>query len=309
MSSYNMIPVTDLLIHGYTTGIATTTWVSDVPVSVDDGVSAQVFNTLVPGSPALTPYQFYSRPGTGMWYQSAGSTGLDFNVGSVISARLSFRPGAGFGLNFGLTSAFAQFIGSNAGVSMLSNGAFGYLNAVWNSHQISTVNAPRIGGMIAFLGSATFMAQGFTFINAVKDLIITVSTTNITVPATLNSTWTNLEGQFFTKPGLLQQTTTTITPSVARSGAHITNLTAGITTVFVTLPTATAGVEHIVSNARAVVNTVVISPRAAGDQLNVFGLTKAAGASVSGSDPFVSITFHCVTTSRWVATKQLGTWV
>lgn len=310
MSSYNLIPITDLTATGFTNAVVTTSFtVNSFTVADATGADAQRFIALGPGSPTAPPFTFANDTQAGMWLNptptnDVASTSLGFSVQGRTVASLRAR------------------VDTNQALIAVGTGALTLVNVTnqfaitdqttlfTNPACINVKNVRPIHSTSAEFGM--WQGQAGTQLFAMSyapDEIKVRATSGTTNPFVVGSVWmgTTLPGQCFTKPGLLHQATTTITPSTARSNAHVTNLLTGLSTLFVTLPTSVAGLKYTVSNARSVANTVVVNP-VVGDTLNVFGLTKTAGASVAANAAFSSITFHCITATQWLATKKTGTW-
>ncbi len=308
MSSYNLIPFTEMSAVAFTTIVTTTTATVDGDVIILDGAKALAFRGLTSGSMATPMYSFASTRGSGMWNSQNTSTN-GFTVGLAFSLNgttiIAFKAaGGGSQLAFGITILGGSLTGAGNGGSQLNvnlPGGFGRLEAA--AFNLKPDAGTETTGLNPGVQTAAFNVFG-------SNLLVKVSTTVASVAVGLGSVWeTSADGQHFTKMGLLAQATTTFIPSTARSSAHITNIGSGVTTIFVTLPSTLAGIEHTITNAQGTAQTVVISPRATGDRLDVFGLTKANGASVAANAPFSTITFHCITSTRWVATKLVGAWV
>lgn len=317
MSSYNLIPVTDLTAVGFTGTVSTTAFTVN-SATVTEAVFSDKFVTNV--FPTTQPmFTFAGGLGTGVFARQALGQAATLTIGlaqggttvAQFLGRDSGSSGNNYNMWLGYNSAtVTQTMGIGGG-----SGFLGLLNVGNLAGGFAIVNT---GVKVTAVGTHTGLSVinlgvGFNLSNGATTVMLTRVSTSTTNPTALGSIWIASEGDptnfwHFNKPGLLMQATTSITPSLARSNAHINNLLTGIATLFVTLPTSSPGLKYTVSNARAVANTVVINPRAA-DTLQVFGLTKAAGASVAANAPFSSITFHCVTATRWVATKQTGAWV
>ncbi len=271
-------------------------------LTVNGDISAQRFVALNDGS-GLTPAFTFSGGGTntGMFYNAAtpglafaaqGTTVVVFEsklmAGITVVPAIRFLPSIYLSVDPTTTGRFAAFSSDATTPAPLAASHFAISPGTNNN------------GMIADTG-----ITGFVFdVNGNPAILNTNSSDNYA------ATWDITTALYFCKPGVTNYATTTLTPSTTRSGAQYTNLlTAANSTLFLTLPTTIPGLEYTVSNAKVTGQTVVINPAVAGDTLNVFGLTKAAGASVAASAAFASITFHCITSTQWLATDIMGTWV
>lgn len=274
-------------------------------MTVNGTLTAQQFVALSDGSNLAPAYSFATGTNTGMF---ATATSLSFSVQGTtvmgIVAR-SFQGGPTIGavtLNAGTGSGAVFLTGAGptpaAGVGL----------AIYKS------DGTTVGEMTASLirctvaSSNSGLTEGTGGVGYVFDVDSNPAILNLGVPGTYAATWDRVNNQYFCRPGLSNYATNTITPSIARSGAHLTNLISGVTTVFFSLPTSIAGLKYTFTNSNSSANTVVVSPQTAADTINVFGLTKAAGASVAANAPFSSITLHCITSTQWLATEMQGTW-
>ncbi len=273
-------------------------------LTVNGQISANQYVALFNGT-NLAPAYTFDGVGTSTGMYLGGATSLAFAFGGTLIGAFVYR-------SFAAQPSVPALMIANAGIN----------NAVYMASSPSA-----LGGFQFFAADATtatgILASSFRVSAASSNQGLFVSTTagyvfdtngdpailSLSAIGTYAATWErSTGGQYYCKPGLLQQATTTVVPSVARSLAHVTNLIAGLTTVFVTLPTSIAGVKYTITNVNSASNTVVVNPVAA-DTINVFGLAKAAGASVAANLPFSSITLHCVTSTMWVATDFVGTWI
>ncbi len=303
MSSYNLIPFTDLTATGFTNAVVTTSFtVNSFTVADSTGADAQRFVSLLGGNNSVTPaFTFASDTRSGIT-DSAGNI-IFLLRGQIVSQHSHLSGGEAFNSFIGIGSTQIGLDGGN------SNFKF------WNNNNGTTAPV-SLGGLVGRplangIWSLTDANASKQFTGVNNDLVVAMNGSNVannTVSAwSIATTVGHGAGHHFNRVGLLQQATTTVVPSTARSSAHVTNFIAGINTVFVTLPTSIAGLKYTISNAQATAQTVVVNPVAA-DTLNVFGLTKVAGASVAANAPFSSITFHCITSTMWLATKKTGTW-
>lgn len=273
-------------------------------LTVNGDINAQRFVALNTGTTS-TPAFTFTEVGTsaGMYYDST-IPGLAFSTLGTVAAAFVLKSFAG-----GPTLPAIQ-LGQSSPVYITYDPTSTARASIFTSD--ATTTAEIVGRMFRIIpGSSNNGLMNSTNTHGlVFGIDGSLSIYNAVLPDSYSAVWdVALGSQYFCRPGVLQQQTTTAVPSAVRSSGHVTNLIAGITTVFVTLPTTVPGLQYTISNAHAVANTVVISPVGTADTINVFGLTKAVGASVAASAAFSSITFHCITSTQWLATDIMGTWV